>query len=117
MTNDIDDLIKTFFSTRPSTSPRYIPVATQVSEEDDNYVIETLVAGIDKKDIKISIEKQNTLKINSEKVVFGCKYPLNRAYDLPTDVNSEGIEAISENGVLKVIIPKKITSKKEITIR
>ncbi len=92
---------------------------TDITDEGDHYVLEADLPGFDKKDINLDLSG-NTLTINAErhseheekdkKQKYVCversygKY--SRQFDV-SSVNTDGIKATYENGVLKLTLPKK----------
>lgn len=100
-----------------------------VIENDNEYQIEMLLAGVKKEDINIDIEKDvltikaerkenKDTKYNRKETFFG-KYE--RSFILPDDVDKEKIDASLVDGVLHVIVPKledkSKLSKKTIEIK
>lgn len=99
-----------------------------IYDNDDKIVINAELPGIDKKDIVIDI-KDRVLTLKGERSLdnevkednfyrreraFG---KFERAFTLPTDVDSGKIEADFKDGVLKIDIPKPEKQKpKQITI-
>jgi HSP20 family protein len=108
----------------------FIP-AINTREEDNAYVIEVDLPGVEKKDIDIDI-KDNTLVISGERrlkeeskedeyykveSVYGT---FERSFTLPEDADVEKIDAKSVDGVLEVTIPKKkvvVEKPKKIKIK
>jgi HSP20 family protein len=95
-----------------------------VIENDNEYIIEMLLAGVKKDDVKIDIENDllsieaerklnNKLNYNRKQTYFG-KYK--RTFVLPEDVNKTKIDANLSDGILKITInklkPKKDEPKK-----
>ncbi|MFW6246580.1 MAG: Hsp20/alpha crystallin family protein [bacterium] len=95
-----------------------------VIENDNEYLIEMLLSGVKKEDIKIDSEddvltiqaerkKNNKLKYNRQQTYFG-KYK--RSFILPEDVDKSKIDANLSDGVLKITLnklkPKKDEPKK-----
>ncbi len=92
---------------------------TDITDEGDYYVLEADLPGFDKKDIHLDIS-DNTLTINAERhseheendkkqkyVRVERSYgKYSRQYDV-SSVNTDGIKAKYENGVLKLTLPKK----------
>jgi len=85
-----------------------------VIENEKEFQIELLLAGLKKEDISIDIEK-NMLKINAErkeskdvkynrKETYFGKYE--RSFKLPDNVDKEKIDASLIDGILKITIPK-----------
>lgn len=102
----------------------YAPAAN-VSENKDSFAVDIAVPGIDKKDIKINLEK-NMLSIASEieekkeskKTNFTHKEfsysKFCRTFTVPKSVDQNKIKAKFENGILNIILPKKEEAKIEI---
>lgn len=102
--------------------------AVNVLETAENFKIEVAAPGFDKTDFNVSAEK-NVLTIAAKKEVteeanttlrrkeFGFN-EFERTFQLPETVNVEGIEAVYNNGILLVTLPKvvetTITKKIEI---
>lgn len=99
-------------------------------EGDFAYHIDVDLPGIKKEDINIDI-KENTLTISGERNIkkevqekdyykvessFG---KFQRIFTLPDDIDFENITALSENGVLEIVIPKieKNTNIKKIEVK
>ena len=119
-------LIDEFFNAPVGYNP---PV--NIYEQEQSFEMEFNIAGIQKEDIRIQIEKglltiqydhqtsplsENTKVIRKE---FQLK-PFKRAFTIDEKINTEGIEACYENGLLKLTLPKKETAipdKKTITIK
>ncbi len=85
-----------------------------IIENDKEYIIELLLAGVNKDDTSIDVEEdfliikaerkeQKDVKYNRKETYFG-KYE--RKFKLPNDVDTENITATMDNGVLKVNVPK-----------
>jgi HSP20 family protein len=94
------------------------------AEEKDKYIIKTDVPGISKENIEINI-KNNILEIKAERKIQKEKYNIietfigktEREITLPDDADTDNIEALLENGVLTIIIPKKNKNVKKIEIK
>lgn len=101
---------------------------SDIYEKDGNYVIEMDVPGFDKKDINIDLDngylsvsashdeedKDDTKNyIRRERSSYRCS----REFYLG-DVDEENVKAEFNNGILKIVVPKKeeIESKKKIEI-
>jgi HSP20 family protein len=95
-----------------------------ILEDEKNVYVEAEVPGINKKDLKISVQ-DNILTISGEKKkaeekkdknyaraerIFGS---FTRSFTLPEDVNTEKIEAKFEDGILKIAMEKH--SQKPVT--
>jgi len=97
--------------------------AVNITENKDNYEVSLAVPGMKKDDFKIDVEG-NMLTISSEKEEtkeekdkkFTRKEynysSFSRSFTLPEEVNQEKIEARYEEGVLKLMLPRKEEAKK-----
>lgn len=105
-------LINNFFDEPQKSIP-----AVNISESENNFLIEVAAPGYDKKDFKISFEK-DVLTISSEKESkkeedsvtirkkeFYCQ-AFKRNFSLPEEINSDLISASYQNGILTIQIPK-----------
>ena len=97
--------------------------SVNIKEGNDNYEVEMAAPGLEKKDFKIDLAN-DLLTISSDKktekeIKKGQKYSMreysyqsfNRSFTLPNTVDSNKIAAKYENGILKVVIPKKEEAK------
>lgn len=107
-----------------------IPSAN-VIENDSEFKLELAAPGFDKKDFKVEIQ-DGMLNISAEKEQSSEEKKENyrkkefsyssirRSFALPENVKDETIDAKYENGILKVILPKKTLEgskpKKAITV-
>ena len=97
--------------------------AVNITENKDDYRISVAAPGLKKNDFNIDVDG-NMLTISSEKEESKQekdeKYTrkeysyssFSRSFSLPEEVNQEKIEATYEDGVLKVMLPKKEEAKK-----
>ncbi len=116
----INDLFENVVST-PDVKRSTVP-AVNISETDDSYRLDVAAPGLKKEDFKISIEN-DILTISAEKKSetseknekFTRKeYSYSsflRSFTLPELVNSEGIHASYENGIMSLVLPKKEEAK------
>jgi HSP20 family protein len=100
--------------------------AVNIAENQEKFIIETIVPGFEKEEIKISLENGN-LKISGEKKTVSNSENENyskrefkvdkftRSFVIPENINSEAIEAEYKNGVLYLNLPK-LTVNKESNI-
>jgi len=113
--------------TNNNSQAGYVP-AIDMYEDEDNVIIEAQLAGIDPEKVSVSVENDNLcIKGESEKrsevddknyyrkeIRRGSFY---RSIQLPTHVNGDKAEAVAEDGVLKIAVPKlKKTKAKTIKI-
>ncbi|MFN3876219.1 MAG: Hsp20/alpha crystallin family protein [Flavobacteriales bacterium] len=97
-----------------------------IQETNDEFRLEMLAPGFDKKDLKVSME-DDTLTIRGEHTVESNEgedvrwtrrefthQAFERSFVLPQSVNADGIKADYVNGVLRLTIPKKEESKPRV---
>lgn len=112
---------------RSALSGNYRRALVDCDEDDKNFTIEVEIPGVDKEDIHLDVN-ENSVIIRAEKKrekKEGSKekgdYRYERSYagfyqevSLPENADTENIDAVYKNGVLKLTIPKKrITIKKK----
>ena len=116
--NDWFDWEHRNFSETNTTLP-----SVNIKESVDDFEVEVAAPGLGKDDFKIELN-HDLLTISSDKKVedetkegenftrreFSYQ-SFSRSFTLPDSVNSEKIEAKYENGILKVMIPKKEEAK------
>jgi HSP20 family protein len=97
--------------------------AVNIKETKDDYSLSLAVPGMKKDDFKIDIEG-NMITISCEKEESKeekeAKYTrneynytsFNRSFTLPDEINKEKIDARYEDGILKLVLPKKEEVKK-----
>lgn len=118
--NDIFEsvLADTFFSERRAAS---VP-AVNISESAEEYQIELAAPGLKKEDFKVSVER-DMLSISTQdigesssagKIYNRREYSFSaftRSFTLPEIADVERIQASYTDGVLKLILPKKVEAK------
>ena len=118
-----------FFS--PMTSPFLSNLAmpaqprTDVRETNGAYVLSAEVPGIPKENIEIevsgnmlSIRAENRTKTEENGESSRTFQSFQQSFSLPSTVDAEHLEAHCENGVLKVLIPKKASAQaKKIAVQ
>ena len=92
--------------------------SANVKETAKEYLIELAAPGLERKDFKVEIT-DHTLNISSEKKEekkeekdgYSRKEfsysSFNRSFSLPDNVKEGGIDAKYQNGILKIVLPKK----------
>jgi len=102
--------------------------AVDLYEKDDHFMIKAELPGVDKNDIKIDL-KDRLLTLSGERTYDNEVKEENyyrrersygkfqRAFTLPTDVDSDKIKADFKDGVLEIEVPKPEEKKaKQVTI-
>ncbi|KAK9806755.1 hypothetical protein WJX72_001595 [[Myrmecia] bisecta] len=98
-----------------------------IREDDKNYYITADMPGLRKEDIKIRIDGNNVLTITGERReerderddqgnvqrVTRVVGSYMRQFQLPDDIDPDSIQARVENGVLRLVVPKKIVTTVE----
>jgi HSP20 family protein len=94
----------------------WIPVV-DIAEHDDQYVVKVELPGVNKEDVKITLES-NILTIRGdkkqEKETKNENYhriersygSFQRSFTLPTTVKNEKIDAVYKDGILSILLPK-----------
>jgi HSP20 family protein len=97
--------------------------AVNITDNKDDYKVSVAAPGLKKNDFKIDVDG-NMLTISTEKEENkeekDARYTrkeysyssFRRSFALPEEVNQDKIEASYEDGVLKVVLPKKEETKK-----
>jgi HSP20 family protein len=115
----VDEFFNTdFWPSFLDVNRRYSVPAVNILEEDNEYRIEVVAPGIDKKDVKINLE-DDVLTISSEKQEENeekNKHYMRREFNytaftrsfvVPEEVDAEKISAEHKNGILTLHLPKK----------
>ena len=123
----IADMFQNFFDSdfNDFFSRRFSDPAANIIENSESFQLNLAAPGMKKDDFKINLEN-NILTISSEveeeKLEEGKNYTrkefsygsFTRSFTLPKIIDLEKIRADYENGILKVLLPKKEESKLEI---
>lgn len=123
------DIMDEFFSDAVATRRSTFAPSIDISETEDQYMIDVEVPGMDKKDINLNVEK-NTLTISGEREFSqeedGKKYhrveshygSFSRSFTLPDNADLDKINATYDNGILKITVDKsEQATKKQIKIK
>jgi HSP20 family protein len=116
--SDLFDWSNRNYSTTNTTLP-----SVNIKESTDDFEVEVAAPGFGKSDFKIELD-HDLLTISSEKKIEnetkeGQKFTkrefsyqsFSRSFTLPNTADSEKIEAIYANGILRIVIPKKEEAK------
>lgn len=130
---DIDEIFRDFFAAPVLRNPNVAAprMRVDISETDQAYQVVAEVPGVNKDDIKVSVEG-NRVSINAEvkeekrtdeaggKMVrserlYGQQY---RSFTLPQEVDDAAAEAKYRDGILELTLPKKAgTGGKQLSIQ
>lgn len=103
--------------------------AVDLSEDGDKFTLRAEMPGLDKKDIKLSLEDRvltlsGEKKLDREKkersfyLVERCDGRFSRSFTLPAKVDGEKIKAEFKHGILEIELPKAAEAKsREIEIQ
>ncbi len=116
--NEIFDWSNRNFSTTNTTLP-----SVNIKSTPDGFEVELAAPGLEKKDFKIELNN-NLLTISSEKKIENevnegeqftrrefSYQSFSRSFTLPNTANGEKVAAKYENGILRIMIPKKEEAK------
>lgn len=124
-----DEIFGDFFNVSVVDSMGIKTPIHDVIENDKEYIVEILLAGVLKENINVDVEKDvltikaerklnKDLKYNRQQTYFG-KYE--RSFVLPDDVDTENINVVLADGILTITIPKLVgdikSGKKSIEIK
>ncbi|QOJ29144.1 MAG: Hsp20/alpha crystallin family protein [Ignavibacteriales bacterium] len=123
----LNNRLRRIFDETPVTvkeTPGIFNPRLNVFEDNQNLYIEAEIPGVNKEDLKISLQ-DNTITISGEKKFEDEKKEKNyyrverrygsfrRSFSLPVEVNDSKVEAKFENGVLKVSLEKVVEQQPE----
>jgi HSP20 family protein len=116
--NDLFDWSNRNFSSTNTTLP-----SVNIKETNDDFEVEVAAPGFSKTDFKIELN-HDVLTVSSDKEVKnetkdGQQFTrrefsyqsFSRSFTLPNSADSDKIKALYENGILKIVIPKKEEAK------
>ena len=126
----IKDIERSYYKYPDNESVNAFLPIVNTREDETAFYIDVDLPGVDKKDIKVDLNK-NILTIWGERktkkevkeedyykveTTFG---KFTRSFTLPENIDIENIQAESNNGVLELVLPKKEeqTNKKSIKIK
>lgn len=116
--NDMYDWSNRNYSSTNTTLP-----SVNIKESPEDYEVEIAAPGFGKNDFKIELnhdllsiasDKENENEANEEQQFTRREFSyqsFSRSFTLPNSADSEKIEAKYDNGILRVIIPKKEEAK------
>jgi len=103
--------------------------AVDIAEHDEQYLVKVELPGVNKDDVKITLEN-NILTIRGEKKqeketkkenyhrVERSYGSFQRSFTLPTSVKSDKIDAVYKDGILQIALPKAEEAKpKQIEVK
>jgi len=124
LTNVVDEFFNRGIGELVGYDHAFSVPSVNVVETPQNFLLEVAASGLEKGDFKVSVEN-GSLNISAKKEkkeeVHDGKYTrrefnytsFSRSFNLPEGVKPEEVQAVYENGVLKVTLPKKEVAKVE----
>lgn len=124
LTNVVDEFFNRGIGELVGYDHAFSVPSVNVVENPQNFLLEIAAPGLEKGDFKVSVEN-GSLNISAKKEkkeeVQEGKYTrrefnytsFSRSFNLPVGVKPEEVQAVYENGVLKVTLPKKEVAKME----
>lgn len=115
-----DTLMDDFFTFPTFETPKIATPVHDVIENDNEYIVDFHLSGINKDDVSISVDK-DVLSIKAERHIDdNIKYAYKesftgvyqKSFTLPDSINVDKINASFVDGIVKITIPKKIEKKK-----
>jgi HSP20 family protein len=111
-------MLDRFFSDSMSAALKQFTPAVDIAEDEKSYEIHVAVPGVKKSDFKINLvdgkltvcgerkmeEKKEGKNFHTLETQFGS---FSRSFFLPEEVVTDQIEASYEDGILKLVLPKK----------
>lgn len=122
-TNLLDDVFNRSISDLVGSDFAVTTPSVNVSEDNDNVVLEVAAPGLDKKDFNIAVEKDQLIISASKEAQTEDKeegkwtrkefnyQSFKRSFHLSDKIETEKIEAEYHNGILKLVLPKKEEAK------
>jgi HSP20 family protein len=101
-------------------------VRVDITSNDKEVIVKADLPGMDKDKIDVVLEKNRILKISgSREMEMKQEAPgvvrqermsghFERTLELPSDCESNGIKATYKEGVLEIVLPKKVTAKEDM---
>jgi HSP20 family protein len=100
--------------------------SVNIIEKPESYKIELAAPGMNKEDFKVSVE-EGVIRISAEKKEEKAEATeqynrkefnystFERAFTLPENVNAEDVKAEYLNGILNLVLPKKVEEKAKLS--
>lgn len=126
----LGDMLQGMFRNLRLGADAELPFKVDVTESDDSYAITADLPGVKKEDIGVSVdrgtvvitarlEKASEVK-EGDRVIRQERYSgsMQRAFTLDGNIDTDKIDASFQDGVLRVVLPKKEASPQQrVTIR
>lgn len=126
---EMEEFFDRYNRNRTTPSREMWAPAVNISETEKEYVITAELAGIDSKDVEITVQN-NVLTLRGERhdrkeskeakrhLVETSYGRFSRSFSLPTDVIEDQISAKGKDGMLSIHVPKaEVAPSKKITVK
>ena len=122
-TNLLDDVFNRSISDLVGSDFAVTTPSVNVSEDNENVVLEVAAPGLDKKDFNITVEKDQLIISATKEAQAEDKeegkwtrkefnyQSFKRSFHLSDKIETDKIEAEYNNGILKLVLPKKEEAK------
>ena len=122
-TNLLDDVFNRSISDLVGSDFAVTTPSVNVSEDNENVVLEVAAPGLDKKDFNITVEKDQLIISATKEAQVEDKQEgkwtrkefnyqsFKRSFHLSDKIETDKIEAEYNNGILKLVLPKKEEAK------
>ena len=122
-TNLLDDVFNRSISDLVGSDFAVTTPSVNVSEDNENVVLEVAAPGLDKKDFNITVEKDQLIISATKEAQAEDKeegkwtrkefnyQSFKRSFHLSDKIETDKIEAEYNNGILKLVLPKKAEAK------
>ncbi|MDR2050534.1 MAG: Hsp20/alpha crystallin family protein [Deltaproteobacteria bacterium] len=111
--NDLERFFDEMFRTSAFNLRRSVYPPLNVFESDDGYIVDVCIPGIDPNDIELTITARNLIVKGERKLMEGRYFrqergagSFQRVLSLNVPVDRDKVTAKSENGILRVTLPK-----------
>lgn len=126
----ISDMLQGMLRSFRGTADNGLAFKVDVSETDSAYTLAAELPGVKKEDIDVSVDRGTVMisakveksseQKDGERVIRRERYSgsMQRAFTLDASIDEGKVEASYDNGVLRVVLPKKETSPQQrITVK
>ena len=101
------------------TRVTYLAPPVDILESDDEWLVVADIPGVKKEDLTIGIEKETLTFVGRRAAVKGSPdVAYRRSFSVPREIDLDRIEALLENGVLELHLPRHASAKpRQIAVR
>ena len=110
--NDLERIIEDMFRKSPLGSRRLFP-QVNIAENDDGYIVDVCIPGVSADEVELVLTARNLIIKGERKSPEGRYFrqeriagSFQRALNLNVPVERDKVSAKSENGILRVTLPK-----------